>query len=281
MAKVINPFDLDRPAAVAFSGGRTSGLMLYRILEAFGGKLPNDVHVTFCNTDKERPETLDFVERCSLGWGVPITWLEYRHQPGRHYFVEVNYATASRKGEPFEAAIKARNYLPNRMTRFCTAELKVKTMWVKTMWRWAKSIGLAETGYTKAIGLRYDEPKRVRRILSGSGETRATEEIVLPLNDAKVTLPDVTAFWAAQPFDLQLRPDEGNCDLCFLKSKAKLLNIMRRRPDLVGWWVEQERGGQLFRLPNDRPRYEVLLADAQQPQLFNDEDDDLDCACTD
>lgn len=33
-----NPFHIDGPAVVSFSGGRTSGLMLYRILDAWGGQ---------------------------------------------------------------------------------------------------------------------------------------------------------------------------------------------------------------------------------------------------
>ena len=63
----------------------------------------------------ETNQTLDFIERCSVEWSVPITWVEYRYEgrpmptldvqdrpkrmPGRHYFVEVDYATASRCGE--------------------------------------------------------------------------------------------------------------------------------------------------------------------------------------
>lgn len=74
-----NPYLLDRPAVVSFSGGRTSGYMLWHILQAFGGTLPDDVKVVFANTGKERPETLDFVERCSQRWGVPVVWLEYRY----------------------------------------------------------------------------------------------------------------------------------------------------------------------------------------------------------
>lgn len=56
--------------------------------------------VVFCNTGKERPETLDFVERCSQRWGVPVTWLEYRHTKGvGPTFAVVDYGTASRDGE--------------------------------------------------------------------------------------------------------------------------------------------------------------------------------------
>lgn len=60
-----SPYRITGPAVVSFSGGRTSGYMLWHILDAHGGALPDDVKVVFCNTGKERPETLDFVERCA------------------------------------------------------------------------------------------------------------------------------------------------------------------------------------------------------------------------
>ena len=50
--------------------------MLRRVLDAYGGQLPADVHVLFANTGKERPETLDFVRDCAVNWGVNIVWLE-------------------------------------------------------------------------------------------------------------------------------------------------------------------------------------------------------------
>lgn len=48
------PFFVTGPALISFSGGRTSAYMLWRILEAHDGTLPDDVHVTFANTGKER-----------------------------------------------------------------------------------------------------------------------------------------------------------------------------------------------------------------------------------
>lgn len=278
-----NPFDLDAPALIAFSGGRSSGLMLWRILRAGGGALPPGVGVVFCNTGRERPETLDFVEECSRRWACPITWLEYRRRGGKHTYDVTDYASASRDGRPFDEVIAARKFCPNRVARFCTAELKVKTMW-----RWAKDCGLAS--YTKAVGLRADEPERVRRLLAGVGETRAAEEVCCPLSDAGLTVQDVRAFWGAQPFDLCLLPHESNCDLCFLKRKGALLEIMHRRPDLARWWVDKEAAVGLFRAPGDRPRYELLLREAVQPGLFDGLASDLDaddpsgwmeCACTD
>ena len=124
-----DPFRIEGPACISFSGGRTSAYMLWRILQAHGGTLPDDVVVCFANTGKEMPETLDFVEECSQRWSVPITWLEYRPKiEGKKQFAVVTHATASRNGDPYEAVITDRNYLPNPVTRFCTVELKIRPM---------------------------------------------------------------------------------------------------------------------------------------------------------
>ena len=46
---------------ISFSGGRTSGYMLYKILEANNG-LPSNAKVIFTNTGREMEQTLDFVQ---------------------------------------------------------------------------------------------------------------------------------------------------------------------------------------------------------------------------
>lgn len=48
-----DPFFIKGPAVISFSGGRTSGYMLWRILQAHDGKLPDDVYVMFANTGLE------------------------------------------------------------------------------------------------------------------------------------------------------------------------------------------------------------------------------------
>ena len=73
----MNPYYCDGQTVVQFSGGRTSAYMLYRAIEAHNGKLPEYVKVCFANTGKEMPQTLDFVNNCSINWGVKIHWLEY------------------------------------------------------------------------------------------------------------------------------------------------------------------------------------------------------------
>ena len=49
----VNPYFLKNPSLISFSGGRTSGYMLYQILKAHNGKLPDDVFVVFAKTGKE------------------------------------------------------------------------------------------------------------------------------------------------------------------------------------------------------------------------------------
>jgi 3'-phosphoadenosine 5'-phosphosulfate sulfotransferase (PAPS reductase)/FAD synthetase len=283
---VSNPYLLDRPAVVSFSGGRTSGYMLRQVVDAFGGRLPPDVLVVFCNTGKEREETLQFVERCSQRWDVPVVWLEFR-RAAPHKFVVVDYATASRNGEPFDDIVSAKPVLPNVMMRYCTEWLKVKVSnhYARHVLGWGPKSG----GYANAIGLRADEPHRVARLRASSSPTPG-EDPIAPLARAGVTLADVRAFWAQSPFDLALAPHEGNCDLCFLKGQGKLRRIMRERPELAGWWIEKERRfvgktrlEEAGRFRKAAPSYEETLRQALEATLFDDQEgeDFPDCRCTD
>ena len=81
--------------------------------------------------------------------------------------------------------------------------------------------------------------------------------------DAGVTAGDVAAFWKAQPFDLGIPSDRGNCDLCYLKSKANLVATIREEPSRADWWIEAERrAGRTFRTTEG---FEALKAAALPP----------------
>lgn len=243
-------FRIDGPAVISFSGGRTSGYMLRRVLDE---GLQADVHVLFADTGKERAETYDFVRACAERWSVPIHWV----------------ARAAPTGvSPFEQLITDRGFLPNPVMRFCTTELKIRPMK-----EWMRARGYEH--WTNVVGIRADEARRVAKMRAPQ---RERWDVALPLAEAGVTERDVLAFWAAQPFDLQLQTWEGNCDLCFLKATTKRRRIMLDRPDLVPWWIEQERRiGGAFRA--DAPSYATLerLAMAQG-ELFQDADLP-DCYC--
>jgi 3'-phosphoadenosine 5'-phosphosulfate sulfotransferase (PAPS reductase)/FAD synthetase len=207
-------------------------MMLYEILEANGG-IPDRAKVTFQNTGREMPQTLDFVHECSARWNVEVTWLEYR--PSAPLFEEVSHNSAARSGEPFEALIRRRKYLPNQQARFCTIELKVRTAK-----RYLRSIGWDY--WTNAVGIRADESKRLKKEGVKHGDRWM---IWQPLANAGVGKRDVAAFWEKQPFDLNMPNVRGNCwlgncDGCFLKSEANIAAFTRDFPDRSQWWEQME-----------------------------------------
>jgi 3'-phosphoadenosine 5'-phosphosulfate sulfotransferase (PAPS reductase)/FAD synthetase len=245
-----DPFLIYGPACISFSGGRTSAYMLRRILDAHGA-MPDDVHVLFANTGRERIETLDFVRECAVRWNVRVRWLEYTNfapfvevvgfdanarpvfAPGAlvHTVREVTHETAARDGEPFTRLVHAWKHLPNPVMRLCTQGLKIRPMR-----HFAQSV-LGLEHWTSVLGLRADEPLRVAR---SSVPTRERWENTMPLASAGVTVEDVMRFWAAQPFDLRIPSGKGNCDLCFLKGRGNIERTMRERPDLARWWIDRE-----------------------------------------
>ncbi len=232
----MNPYRIDGPAIISFSGGRTSAYMLHEIVRAWDGKLPDDVHICFANTGKERPETLRFVHECGSRWGVHIHWLEWT-QREKPCFVEVGYNSASRNGEPFAELIRRKKITPNAMMRFCTEELKVRVLE-----EYAQSLGWLT--WSTVIGLRYDEGRRVLKALARNDEGKRRDKALMPLSKAKATKATIQEFWAAQPFDLGLQSYQGNCDLCFLKSRRTLQEIIRETPGCATWWQEQEIVGK-------------------------------------
>jgi 3'-phosphoadenosine 5'-phosphosulfate sulfotransferase (PAPS reductase)/FAD synthetase len=277
-----DPFKIQGPTCISFSGGRTSAYMLWRVLESNGG-LPGDAKVLFCNTGKEEEATLQFVDRCALEWDVPITWLEYRNPA---LFAEVTFATASRNGEPFEAVIRQRGgYLPNRVARYCSSELKTRTMH-----RYLKNIGWEE--WDTFIGIRADEPRRVAKFRANPNPETKSEDVFMPLAATNISSKLVGDFWAAQPFDLALsnfngKTMHGNCDLCYLKPTAQLISLIQEKPSRAIWWARMEKEAESVantasRFHNDRPSYKEMLAfSKQQTDMFDQNEEAISCFCGD
>jgi 3'-phosphoadenosine 5'-phosphosulfate sulfotransferase (PAPS reductase)/FAD synthetase len=271
-AQVNDPFRIEGPACISFSGGRTSAYMLWRILQAHGGTLPEDVLVMFANTGKEMPQTLDFVLECSERWNVPITWVEYQQAekaPDRWRIVD--WHTASRNGEPFAAMIEQERYLPNPVARLCTKNLKIIPMHLCM-----ESFGFDE--FDEYIGMRADEPRRLAKIQPPR---------YAPLATARVSVSDVSEFWMEAPFDLRLssvngQTSLGNCDLCFLKGVDQLLSVIRQSPSKAIWWMEQENkidsGGSKVTFRSDRPSYAAMHRMAtNHGELFAFDDEAIEC----
>ena len=279
-----DPFKIDGPTCISFSGGRTSAYMLWRVLQSNGG-LPPEAKVCFANTGKEEEATLRFVDRCSREWGVPITWVENQNaEDTKDRFKVVTFETAARNGEPFEAIIRQRNYLPNPVARFCTVEMKVRAIH-----RYLKSIGWEE--WDSMLGIRADEPRRLAKI--GNQDYGKHEEKIAPLGGIGVTKEIVGEFWKSQPFDLELPNNNGvtmhgNCDLCYLKGASQILSLIKEKPERAVWWAKMEAlalalasqpSGAKFR--TDRPSYAEMAKYAEQQMDMFSEDEGIPCFCGD
>lgn len=284
-----DPFFIAGPALISFSGGRTSAYMLLRILQAHGGTLPEDVHVTFANTGKEREKTLRFVHECGSRWGVKINWLEWQDRrkstPAALRFAEVGFNSASRRGEPFKALIESKKAVPNAYQRWCTTHLK-----------WQVSCDFMEVrGYktwANVIGLRADEMIRVFKKLAENHEQDNHWTNVMPLVAGKVRKADVLSFWLGgntdplnltsplpQGFDLGLPLWDGNCTMCMMKARKVLEHICRTEPDEARDWAEMEAlGGGRF--TTEYSINDLREAVRRAPQLPLGEDfEEFDAEC--
>ncbi|HEX8400501.1 MAG TPA: Nin-like protein [Allosphingosinicella sp.] len=285
-----NPYRIEGPALISFSGGRTSGYMLWHILDAYDGKLPDDVHVCFANTGKEREETLRFVHECATRWGVRVRWLEWqprkRGDPWEGGYTEVGYNSASRDGEPFAALLARKQYLPNSQMRYCTIELKIRVM----------ANFMRARGYKRwvnAVGLRGDEMARVLKAIARNHANKDPFTAIMPMATkagGMVRQSDVQTFWTAQPFDLGLHSADGNCDLCFLKKRQSRARYIRQNPAAADWWIAAERNAKCSVKINgeSNARFDAdesveqlrhsVLASPLLP-LDNNDDDEFDAEC--
>ena len=96
--------------------------------------------VIFCDTGREHLKTYKFINDFEAYENIPIIRLKWNNVDG----------------DPFQKLLERKNYklVPNRVKRFCTDELKIKTSK-----RYLRSIGIRK--FENLIGFRADEERRV------------------------------------------------------------------------------------------------------------------------
>lgn len=219
---------------ISFSGGETSAYMTWRILNdpALRARWGN-VAVVFANTGQENEETLEFVRECDDHFGFDTVWLEAVQHHGARVsagYRLVDFASASRAGQPFEDAIRKYG-IPNAKFKDCTRNLKQKPIEA-----YARDLGWGRPGrYALAIGIRHDEIDRV--------STRAEERgIWYPLAfEVPMTKPKINFWWSQQPFRLRLKHWQGNCKWCWKKSKRKHMTLIHHTPEVFDFPRDMER----------------------------------------
>ena len=136
----------DLPHVVKFSGGRSSGMLLFTLLEnGFLRQDRGDV-VLFNNTSCEHPETYRFAAECKhrveSDYGIPFFFVqfqtyedarqgEWRRLPTYRLVNERPYSKTNPdgfhwQGEVFEELLSHKAYVPSQFRRVCTTSLKLE-----------------------------------------------------------------------------------------------------------------------------------------------------------
>ena len=134
------------PHVVKFSGGRSSGMLLFTLLENGFLKQERGDVVVFNNTSCEHPETYNFVAECKNrveAAGIPFFFVEFQtYEDARQgewrrisSYRLVNEQPISEhnpqgfhwRGEVFEEMLSNKGYAPNQFSRVCTQSLKLET----------------------------------------------------------------------------------------------------------------------------------------------------------
>lgn len=237
-----------------------------------------DIKFLFCNTGQEHEETLRFVQRVDDAWGLGIIWLEAVTHEGRKgcTYKEVNFETASRSGEPFEAMIKKYG-IPNKGYPHCNRELKLNPMfdWRRKNFKGAKF----------AVGIRIDEIDRMSSKAKEYG-------VIYPFISTKpTTKQEVLNWWMDYPeLDLRIPEHHGNCKWCWKKSDRKIKTIALDNPEFLHFPdkmeqnytnIRPERGEQVFFRSNRSAREmagEAILTKFDKFTDPHEYDRDLDAA---
>jgi hypothetical protein len=216
---------MKKQLVISFSGGRSSAYMLWWCWNNLRDKY--DIIVVFANTGKEAPETLEFVNECSVNWKIPVVWVEaipYTESGWGIISKVVTFETASRNGEPFEAMI-SKIGIPSSSAPFCSYNLKKYAInhYIRKVVGWKK--------YEIAIGIRVDEIDRIN-------SNYIKERIRYFLIENNINKPYILYWWKGQAFDLRVHKDLGNCDACWKKNIKTLVNITRIKPEAYNWWQD-------------------------------------------
>jgi PP-loop superfamily ATP-utilizing enzyme len=213
---------------INFSGGKTSALMTIIL------KPTNEDIVLFTDTGREHPLTYKFIDDFANFENINV--IKVKHELGFDKF---------------------KTSLPNRVKRMCTSDLKIITAK-----KYLRSLNIRT--FENYIGFRADEMHRVNK------RQQKFKKVFdkFPLVDLGITKYDVNTYWKNKKYNLEIPSILGNCDLCFLKGKNAIINILRQHPDLADKWIkDEERTGKTY---FKDVKYKELLNVAQNQKTFFD-----------
>jgi hypothetical protein len=182
---------------------------------------------------------------------------------------------------------KDKVYLPNKVQRFCTVEMKIEPMFY---W-WAENIG---EPIKMRIGFRANETRRAKNMLDrcnskGLSEFKATfekhkdgrnkwENIAyqkpsFPLIDANIYKDTIEKFWLDKPVRFAYM---NNCVGCFHKSPLLLRKMFDKHPSKLEWFAKRERESSNNANWRSDMSYDEIKQWNSQFELFDDDFNECD-----
>ena len=212
---------------VSFSGGRTSAYLVYlmeqkRKLEGW------DVEYVYMDTGAEHPKTYDFISEVVKHFDINLTCLQgdFNQPIGEGHTYKI-VSISDLKHDPVNGVYGQlmRKYgVPTISSPWCTTRMKEETYD-----KYCNDL-FGKGNYTTWLGMRADEPKRIK--LPNNQNIRYLAE----LSDFEKL--DILEWWENMPFDLGIPEHLGNCVFCFKKTNAKVALAARHEPELLKEWKE-------------------------------------------
>ena len=210
---------------LGLSGGKDSTALAIYMRD----RIP-EMEYVFCDTQKELPETYEYLDRLEAHLGKTIKRLNDKR--GFDHWLKV-YG----------------NYLPSSRMRWCTRMLKLKPL----------EDYIGEDPVLSYVAIRADEDR------DGYISTKANIKPVYPFKEAGITLPDVARILddagLGLPKYYEWRTRSG-CYFCFFQRKAEWIGLKERHPELFEkakayekidpetgdryTWSEREKPGRAF-----------------------------------
>lgn len=192
---------------LSLSGGKDSAaLALYMKNEL--PEIHEKIEYFFCDTEHELPEVYDYLNKLEIFLDKPINRLK-------------PYVS-------FDHIYQTRNILPTAMNRWCTVELKTKTM---RKMIYDKFMGSKIGNVNLYIGIRGDEAHRVKT--STSIDNLINEKF--PFVDVGLQRQDIIDILVKSGLGL---PDymkwksRSGCYFCFYQSKIEWIGLYENHPEL-------------------------------------------------
>ncbi len=191
---------------LSLSGGKDSTALAIYMRD----RIP-EIEYVFCDTEKELPETYDYLKKLEVYLGKPITYLKH-------------------DGRGFDELLLARRgFLPSPQVRWCTELLKIKPF--------ERYIG--DDPCFSYIGIRADEPHRKGYISTKPNITPQypfiddgikKDDVVRILDESGLGLPEYYK-WRSR----------SGCYFCFFQQRIEWVGLLENHPDLYEKSIEYER----------------------------------------